>query len=116
MAGDGRAWVDGLSPGAVVLLQVPPGPGGGADVVHLLGQSLRPDTLFFRVEGGMADPRAVDLLSWARAEGHPVAVLTFAPKMHARTDRVEGPVGWYGPTSLVLQGERAHVWSVAEAP
>lgn len=115
VSGDGRPWLDGLPAGALVLLQVPPGPGGGADVVHLLGQSLRPDVLFFRVEGGMSDPRAVDVLGWARQAGRAVAVLTFAPKMHARTDRVEGPVGWYGPTELVVQGERVHVWALVDA-
>ena len=112
MAGDGRGWLDGLPAGAVVLLQVPPGPGGGADVAHLLGQSLRPDVLFHRVEGGMSDPRSVALLTWARAQSRPVSLLTFAPRMHTRADAVERPTGWYGPSDEVLRAERVGIYAL----
>ena len=112
MSGEGRVWVNDLPAGAVVLLQVPPGPGGGADVAHLLGQSLRPDVVFHRVEGGMSDPRSVALLSWARDQGRPVSLLTFAPRMHTRSDAVERPTGWYGPSEEVLRAERVGIYAL----
>lgn len=113
--GEGRPWLDGLSPGAVVLLQVPPGPGGGADVVQLLGQAERPDTLFHRVEGGMADARSVALLRWAETEGREVQVVTFAPQMHTRTGQPQLPTGWFGPATAGPEMTHVRTWTVRAA-
>ena len=112
MVGDGRRWLEGLGPGSLVILQVPPGPGGGADVVQLIGQSERPDTLFHRVEGGMADARSEALVAWARAEGRPLQLLTFAPYMHTGSGDIQRPTGWLGPLRPGPGSDLVSTWTL----
>lgn len=110
--GDGRAWLESLPPEALVLLQVPPGPGGGADVFQLVAQSLRPDVLVHRVEGGMQDGRSDALLRWAKDHDNAVAVVTFMKRMHTRSEAVQHPQRWMGAREPGPQMELLTVWSV----
>lgn len=111
-SGEGADWVAGLPGGALVLLQVPPGPGGGADVFHLLVQSQRPDVLVHRVEGGMQDARSAELLSWANAEDRSVTVATFMKRMHTRTERVERPQRWFSTPEPGPSMDLVSLWTV----
>ena len=111
--GEGAAWVEELPASALVLLQVPPGPGGGADVFHLVVQSQRPDVLVHRVEGGMQDPRSVALVSWAREQGLEVTVATFMKRMHTRTEGVQQPQRWFGPVAPGPSMDLVSLWAVS---
>lgn len=101
----GRRWLDSLAPGALVLLQRPPGPGGGADVLVLLAQSLRPDVIVYTVKGMHTDGLTSALL----ATHDDVWVLTFVRDMTRGGGVPQDPIGGLEPLESVLRWRHVHV-------
>ena len=106
----GRRWLDGLPPGALVLLQRPPGPGGGADVLVLLAQSLRPDIYVHTVKGMAVDGLTSELLS----RHDDVWVLTFVKDMTRGGGVPQRPIGGLAP--LAREGGWRHVHIYKRTP
>ena len=100
---EGRRWLDSLAPGALVLLQRPPGPGGGADVLVLLAQSMRPDIFVHTVKGMNTSGLTSELL----ARHDDVWVLTFVRDMTRGGGIPQEPIGGLAP--LTRQGGWRHV-------
>ena len=108
--GGGRSWLDGLGPDTLVLLQAPQGANGGFDVVHMIGQSERPDLIFQRVAVGPPQNHAADLISWARQQGSPVVAVTFSGRMHLQDDPPEQPASWMYPYEAGPYGPFVATW------
>lgn len=102
----GRRWLDSLAPGAMVMLQRPPGPGGGADVLVLLAQALRPDVYIHTVKGMRVDGLTSELL----ASHDDVWVATFVRDMSRAGGIPQDPIGGLEPLTPVHRWRHVHVY------
>jgi hypothetical protein len=103
---DGRRWLDALPPGALVLLQRPPGPGGGADVLVLLAQAIRPDIYVHTVKGMSVDALTGELM----ARHDDVWVLTFVRDMTRGGGVPQEPIGGLQPLTRDGGWRHAHIY------
>ncbi len=109
--GPGREWVAGLPSGALVLLQRPPGPGGGADVLALLLQSERPDIHVHTVLGMGVD----DLTARLVADHDDVHLITLVQEMSRPGGTPQLPLSALDSGEPVERTELLHRYSIRTA-
>ncbi len=103
---EGRRWLDGIAPGSLVLLQRPQGPGGGADVLLLLLQSIRPDVYVHTVRGMQLDGLTKELL-----QSHDDAwVMTFVRNMLRSGGIPQDPMGSLEPLTATYRWRHVHIY------